>query len=89
MKFSKDDIVNELINIERVFGFSDECTPELQSFLFDKGLVEDVEGCIMTTIEGDELLGYSKEELQDRYNDDGSNGFFYDFHEGETEDDNF
>lgn len=87
MNFSKEDIVSELEHIEYNFDFSEDCPLELQNLLFSDGLVEEIDGSIVTTTEGDILLGYDKEELRDRYDEEydryKDDGFFHDFHKGE------
>lgn len=88
MKFSRDTIINELQYIENNFEFSPECSVELQMNLFSNGLVEDIDGSIFTTYEGDILLGKDVEELKDIYNTD-NDGFFHEFHKGEIEDESF
>jgi hypothetical protein len=75
MRYSKDDIVKELEYIETNFDFSPHCSVDMQTTMFRNGLVEDVDGCIMTTYEGDILLGKDSEELRSIY--DEAEGFFY------------
>lgn len=91
MKFSRELILTELEYVENNYEFSENCPEDLQQHLLDKMLVDLYEGHLMVTPEGELLLGGTKEDLREMYDEfeeereQSDDGFFHDFHYQESE----
>lgn len=76
MRLSKEDkdiVKDQLEYIDEHFDFSETCPAELQDYMLEEGLVDIVDDVPMLTYTGQLLVGYSKESLQDIYDDEGEN----------------
>jgi hypothetical protein len=81
----QQDIEDELQFIELNYEFSDECPVELRNYMLKKNLVKYYDDTLMLTPQGELLIGYSKAELQDRY-DESDNEVYSEYNEGEDND---
>lgn len=46
---------------------SDECSPELYTYLKESGFIDDDEGVVLLTTDGLLAVGYTKKDVQDLY----------------------
>lgn len=81
-----EKLKRELKYININYDFSKSCNEDVRQEMFDKGLVDFVEGSVMLTPSGEKAIGIDVAELYGEDEEDISEGFFYLDQEGEYND---